>query len=616
MGCTNNYLCGWYGQKHAGPSAESICRRMQKQPYAGNVSWYSNKCLHVSTNGGGWMGQGNIDVALIGLPYWRNAGFLQRSTQHDLAHEIAQTYLDKGLQFLDLLAGRFALILYDHAKDKILLCLDRIGQQQIYYTVSDGVLIFSTHLAPILAYPDVKRNISHQGIYNYFYYHAIPSPGTVYEGINKLENGQYLEFSNGVIKVNHYWQPIFSEERESSMGQLSEEMLAIIERSLRRSLSQSTDPKIVGAFLSGGLDSSTVAGILSKVTHGHAKTFSIGFEQEGYDEMAYARIASEHFSTKQHEYYVTPGDIVSEVVNIARYLDEPFGNSSVIPAYFCAKMAQDHGVTTMLAGDGGDELFAGNERYAKQALFEYYNLIPESLRRYIIEPVFLRNSAAKNIPGIQKLNSYISQAKMPLPDRLETYNYLQRHAASELFSENFLSSVDQHQPLAILNEVYRYPESASILNRMLWLDWKRTLHDNDLVKVNRMCEMAGVNVIYPLLDDELVEFSCGIPSNIKIKGKNLRWFYKQAVSGLLPREIINKHKHGFGLPFGMWARENADLHELMFQSLTALKKRDIFSNDFIDQAIRMHENIHAKYYGELLWLFMMLEMWLSKEVPG
>ncbi len=291
-----------------------------------------------------------------------------------------------------------------------------------------------------------------------------------------------------------------------------------------------------------------MTGLLAEASKREAEAYSIGFSAEGYDEMAYARITARHFDVKLNEYYVTPQDVVAALPMIATSYDEPFGNSSALPAYFCAKMAVENGVTTLLAGDGGDEIFGGNERYVKQRVFEHYTKIPGTLRRGLLEP--LVNAMPRSLPLITKANSYIDQAKTPLPDRLQSYNFLHRHAASDIFSDAFLAEVNQALPLEMLRSIYHRPQQASDLNRMLYLDWQITLADNDLRKVSHMCALAGVDVAYPMLDDALVQFSCQVPSAWKIKGGDLRHFFKHAFKGLVTRGN-NKEKET-GVWIALW----------------------------------------------------------------
>ncbi|WP_256360677.1 asparagine synthase-related protein [Methylomonas koyamae] len=196
-----------------------------------------------------------------------------------------------------------------------------------------------------------------------------------------------------------------------------------------------------------------------------------------------------------------------------------------------------------------------------------------------------------------------------MPDRLQDYNFLHRHAATDIFQADFLAQVDPKAPLSSLRENYWRPANASTLNRMLYMDWKTTLHDNDLVKVNRMCEMAGIEVCYPLLDQRIIDLSCRVPSPDKLRGQKLRWFYKQAMADFLPEPIINKSKHGFGLPFGIWLKDHEPLKQMAYQAVRDLGKREFFQPDFLEHAIKMHQTVHAAYYGELIWILMMLEFW-------
>lgn len=408
--------------------------------------------------------------------------------------------------------------------------------------------------------------------------------------------------------MSHYWQPRFSEQLHGSVAEAGKQLQEKLIQAVRK---QVDNPEVTGAFLSGGLDRSSVSGALSRVFPGQAKTFSMGFPVEGYDEIEYAHMAVEHFNTQQHEYYLTPEDTVKAIPDIAAYYDEPFGNSSALAAYYCAKMAKENGIDVLLAGDGGDELFAGNERYAKQLLFYYYFKLPEMARKGLEAFLDKLPEPVAKQTLFFKVRRYIEQAKEAMPDRLQDYNFLHRHDIADIFQAGFLADVDDKEPLQLLRSSYQRPENASMLNRMLTMDWKTTLHDNDLVKVNRMCEMAGVNVCYPLLDQDIVEFSTQIPSDLKLKGQKLRWFYKQAFADFLPEGIINKSKHGFGLPFGIWLKDYQPLKELAYDNINALKKRHYFKAEFLDHAIEMHQSIHAAYYGELIWILMMLELWFQ-----
>ena len=522
--------------------------------------------------------------------------------------EVIASYKKYGDEFITKTAGFRYLVLADQKKQKLILATDQIGLNNVYFSQTSNGLVFGSSADNVIEHPDVNPTISPQAIYNYIYFHHCPSPGTIYNQVHKLEGGQILIYQSAKYRKKYYWIPEFREEMAFSPEDAGKELRYKLQQAVKE-LSDTADD--TAAFLSGGLDSSSVAAMLAQVFPGKAKTFTIGFPVEGYDEVSYARFAAEKFATRQYEYYLSPDDTITAVPKIAAFYDEPFGNSSALAAYYCAKLAKDNGIEVLLAGDGGDELFAGNERYARQLLFEKYWKVPAWLRSALQFGLHRTPSLLLKNKIIFKAKRYIDQATVPLPDRLQDYNFLHRHPGNEIFVEDFLQQIETGTPLQSLRDCYHRPDEASCLNRMLYMDWKSTLHDNDLVKVNKMCELAGVEVKYPLLDQEIVDLSCKIPSAIKLKGQELRWFYKQAMQDFLPEQIINKSKHGFGLPFGIWLKDHQPLKELAYDSIDDLKKREFIRAEFLDHAITMHQSIHAAYYGELIWILMMLEHWFQ-----
>ncbi len=516
------------------------------------------------------------------------------------------SYKKHGYQFLNDLNGSFSLALFDTRKQITLLSIDRMGIEQMHYFTTDKQLLFSTSLQALSQLPIVPRNIHPQSIYNYFYFHCIPSPNTIFRDIYKLKPAEVLIFKNGSLSKDCYWRPTFSEQNHNSTEQLKQNVKASLDSTMQDlSASQET-----GAFLSGGTDSSTLAGLLKKHHPSDAPVFSIGFEEQGYDEMEYAKIAVREFGNKHYQYYVNFDDVLSLIDKIPKIYEEPFGNSSVVPTFAAAQLAKQNGVHCLLGGDGGDELFGGNERYTTQKLFDLYNKAPKWLRAMLLEPVFL-NSAAAVIPGIKKANSYIKQAKISMPMRMQTYNILHARPSETIFDAHYLAEIDCQQPISLLSETYNEIQDASLLNKMLYLDWKFTLADNDIRKVNTMCHAAGVEVSYPFLDNRVVDSSTKVPSRMKIKGLKLRSFYKDTYSDFLPPEIIAKPKHGFGLPFGVWLKKDVRLQNKVYDALTQLKTRGMFQDKFIDDLINKHRSDHAAYYGTFVWVLAVLELWLN-----
>ncbi len=543
-------------------------------------------------------------AAIDGRVNWDDAELARLAQERSPAAALHAAYRRWGKDCLRHLHGPFALAILEPASGVALLAIDRLGIQRLCFAPHAAGLVFGSTCDSVTAHPAIGRHISSQGIFNFLYHHMVPAPGTIYSGVEKLLPAQYLLYRNGQPERGFYWAADWSAPRSPDFDQSRQTLKQL----LRDSVGSALDQRTAGAFLSGGTDSSTIAGTLTQVSGKPAETFSIGFEADGFDEMEYARIAVKQFGTRAHEYYVTPDDVVAAIPLIAAAYDEPFGNASAVPTYFCALKAKEAGIDVMLAGDGGDEIFGGNTRYATQKVFEAYGYIPALLRHGLIEPLAAR---LPRVPPLSKAASYVRQARVPLPDRLETYNFLHSVALDTIFTPDFLSAVDPESPLTIMREVYSRTASDSTLNRMLHLDWKQTLADNDLRKVNRMCELAGVEVRYPLLDERMVAFAAMLPPHYKVKGLKLRWFFKEALSDFLPQEILTKSKHGFGLPFGVWMQQHPPLQQLAYDSLAAFRRRGFVKPDYLDHLVAQHRSGHASYYGVMIWVLMMLELWLA-----
>ena len=546
-----------------------------------------------------------LQVAVTGTPWWSESSFQSIASEKGHAQAAAEAYRQFGSGLLQHLHGCFALAIFEPRSRQALVAVDRIGTRPLAFSAINNTLVIASRADAILAHPDVSKALDPQGLFNYLYFHMVPSPGTIYRDMGKLLPGECLSYHNGTATRSFYWQPAY-QEPAAREDQLSSELLSLLEKSVGHCLTDET----TGAFLSGGLDSSTVTGMFAKLSDKRVDVYGIGFDAKGYDEMGFARTSARHFNARLHEYYVTPQDVIDVIPKIAAAYDEPFGNASAIPAYYCARMAKQDGQSCLLAGDGGDEIFAGNERYQKQLLLGAYEHMPTLLRQRLIEPLFLGIPLMKRLPLLSKVCSYIEQARLDMPERMETYNFLHRTPLGEIFEPGFLSQVDTEAPLSNIKAAYDRPETSSMLKRMLHMDLKITLADNDLRKVNRMCELAGIEVRYPMLDEELVAFSARVPSRLLIRRLELRSFYRRAVKDFLAPETLDKNKQGFGLPFGVWMTEHAGLRELAYDSLADFRKRGYLSGRYIDRIVSEHQGGHASYYGVMIWVIMMLEQWL------
>ncbi|HQR12273.1 MAG TPA: asparagine synthase C-terminal domain-containing protein, partial [Casimicrobiaceae bacterium] len=509
-----------------------------------------------------------------------------------------------GASALAELKGGYGVFFIDRRSKKIFLAVDRYSIETACFGMEGDRLCFSDRADAV---PVDIRTLSVQSIYDYVYFHCVPAPATIFREVRRLEHGGHLCIDQGELRIGSHWQPRFEEVRDTPLAARSEQFRELLRQSVAV---EAAGPGKLGCFLSGGTDSSTVAGMLCRTSGERARTYSIGFDAPGYDEMEYARVAARHFDTDHHEYYVTADDVVRGVGDVSAHFDQPFGNSSVVPAYFCARMALGDGVTRMLAGDGGDELFGGNTRYRFQQFLDLYQRIPGSLRGRVIEPALSGSLGRAGIPGLKHAAAYVRNARIPMPDRMQSFNLLSRVGAAQILDASLLESVDQGAPLRAQQHAYAGAVADSTINRMLHYDWKYTLADTDLPKVRGAAGLAGLTVGYPLLADELADFSLRLPSDYKLRNFKLRWFFKEALRDFLPDATIKKKKHGFGLPFGLWATRHAGLRNLAGDSLAELERRGILREGFRDGLMGHLLSAHPGYYGELVWILMMLEQWL------
>ncbi|MCW5611027.1 MAG: asparagine synthase [Rubrivivax sp.] len=503
----------------------------------------------------------------------------------------------------DLMAGTFAFgdVLDDGRQVAV---VDRFAQRTLCYQTNGARLELSPRA-------DAFGNnaLDCQALFDYLFFHMIPSPRTVFRGVQRLPAGHAAIWDGQRLELRCYAKPRFKPLSSPEFGALKVEFRRLMDEAVRAEI----EPGIPACFLSGGTDSSTVAGYLKQVA-GDAHTYSIGFDAAGYDEMEFARIAARHFGATHHEYYVTPDDLVQGIAHVAGAYDQPFGNSSALPAYFCALRAREDGVTKLLAGDGGDELFGGNARYATQKVYEVWGQVPAVLRNGFVKPL-LALPGAESSPLLRRGRNYVRDAELGLPDRLHHYNLLLRLGTEQVLERDFLAQVRPESVFEQQREVWALADADNDLDRQLAYDWRYTLAESDLPKVRETTALAGVDVGYPMLHGPLVDFSTKLPTDYKLRGRNLRWFFKQALSDFLPPEIITKQKKGFGLPFGVWANTHTGLRALATESVRAFGQRGVVRPAFVRALLEDHLPAHPGYYGEMVWILMMLEQWLRAHAP-
>jgi asparagine synthase (glutamine-hydrolysing) len=529
------------------------------------------------------------------------------------ADRLVNLYRHEGAGFLKRLRGSFALALWDATARRLILAVDPFATRSLYYWANGDRIAFAPRISCFSNHNDIPKEIDPNAIYFYLNHTFIAGPFTIYRHIKRLEPGQCLLWEDGRVLLQRYWDMTYYEERDVAEEAIGDHLRAAVEESIRfhlRYVDRQSGEQ--GAFLSGGTDSSTLVGLLSQITQQRVNTFSVGFEEELYNEIYYARIAASHFRSHAHECFVRPNEALDAISLMAREYDEPFGNSSAVPTYFCLKMAREAGVKTMFAGDGGDELFGGNERYLTEKVFALYHDIPSWIRRGT-------DFAAHVLPMVnpwRKVRNYIHKANQPVPDRYFGYQLYFRDHAREYFTDGFQSMIDFDFPIRIPRQHYERIGDVSPLNRLLYMDLKLAIADNDLLKVNRMAESLGVQVRYPYLDTRVATMSSKIPVELKLKRWTNRYIFKKAFGNLLPKEIITKKKHGFGLPTGDWLRTHAGFRDLARSLLLESRsiRRGYFKRKALEELLEKHDGESSSYYGSHIWNFMMLELWHRNHV--
>jgi len=525
-----------------------------------------------------------------------------------LARLLRRLWEGHGPAFAARLRGAFALALWIPEARRLVLAVDRFGMRRLYYGMTEHGVAFGSRVRGPLGLPDVSRELDRNSIYLYLNFGTIPAPQTVYRVVRRLPPGHVLIWENGCVRLERYWEMTYRESPQD-LPSAAAAVVRHTEQAVRQCL-RGADPKETGAFLSGGTDSSTVVGLMSRVTGERVNSFSIGFTEERYNELSFAELAARHFGASHHTQVVTAGDGLSSLPDVVEAYDEPFGNNSALPTYLCARLARQNGMRLLLAGDGGDEIFGGNERYRREYVLSRYQLIPQALRRSLIEPVLRAFPPGGRTP-LGKAQRYVQRASQPNPNRFYASEFYVAQERTRLLHPDFLEAVDADLPFGIARAHYDAAPASSELNRLLYIDLKLTLGDNDLFKVVRAAALAGVGVRFPMLDHPLVEFTGTLPVSYKVRGGEKRFLFKRAFADLLPPQILAKVKHGFGLPASSWLKTHPGFRELARDTLLSrrFRERGYFQPNAVQELFHLHHTDQTPFYGDVLWTVLMLELW-------
>lgn len=521
---------------------------------------------------------------------------------------LAELYERLGVDFVEKLQGKFSLVIWDGRQRTLLAAVDGFAINPLVYCQTADALLVASRVDALLKSGEVRAQVNPPALANILNFSSDLGPATILSGVQRLLPGTLLIASEGQMRVRQYWDMRYGLEERPSKARLTRELESVVERAVA-SHCASGSFAATGAFLSGGTDSSTVVGMMARTERGPVKAFSIGFSEQSFNELEYARITAEKFRAEHYTSLVGPEDCLEALPHMIRYFDEPFGNSSAIPTYFCARLAAQNGVGVLLAGDGGDELFGGNERYATDQIFQFYQRFPGLLRKGLIEPALAALPFQNGLAG--KARRYVRRSNLPNPQRMFSHQFLCAHPMAEIFHDDFLKALGDYSVVSVPSRYYSQAPGRDHLDRLLYLDTKITLADNDLPKVTRMSELAGVQARFPFLDRSVAEFSGRIPARWKVKGLEKRYLFKRAFRNLLPAEVIRKKKHGFGIPVSVWMKQDPRMREFSRDTLFSSKAsgRGYFRPGAVEDLYRKFERDETTYYGDTLWTFLAIELW-------
>jgi asparagine synthase (glutamine-hydrolysing) len=524
---------------------------------------------------------------------------------------IVHAYDEYGLDCVQKLRGMFAFAIWDEKDESLFIARDRVGKKPLFYTLlPDGTFVFGSELKVLLTHGGISKEIDCAALDAYLTFGYVPEEFCIFKNVRKLPPGHFLVYKNGAVRTEQFWDFEYGEVFEPK----TEEELAT---ELREKIKDAVRVRLIsevplGAFLSGGVDSSAIVGMMAEILETPVKTFSIGFNEDTFSELEYARLAAKHFGTEHHEFIVTP-DLVETIGELVRHFDEPFSDPSSMPTYMVSKMAREH-VTVVLSGDGGDELFAGYTRYLtdKKRGGGLGNL-PKAVRRGLMRPL------SEALPHGARGKNFLYNTSLDAFDRyIDSISQFGDLKKRELYAERFKAKLDGESETGgeIFRRLAAHVSTGDPLDNLLYLDAKTYLPGDILTKVDRMSMAASLEARVPLLDQNLIDFvTREIPAGLKLKGVQTKYIFKKALAGLVPNEILHREKQGFGVPIGEWI--NLQLKDKIHDTL--VEKRTLERGYFEPAYIKLLLDEHAtgrRDHGHPLWVLWMLELWHREYLDG
>ncbi|HLM62314.1 MAG TPA: asparagine synthase (glutamine-hydrolyzing) [Pyrinomonadaceae bacterium] len=522
---------------------------------------------------------------------------------------IIHLYDRYGADCVQHLRGMFAFAIWDEKEKSLFIARDRVGKKPLLYSHQpNGDLIFGSEFRSLLAHPDVSREVDYQAIDNYLSYLCVPAPQTAFKQIRKLEPAHWLRWKDGQIEIKRYWQPDFSKKIKIS----EEEAITETTRILREATKLRMISEVpLGAFLSGGVDSSIIVALMAQESSRPIKTFSIGFEEQDYSELKYAKQVAEHIGAEYHEFVVKP-DALEVLPILVKHYGEPFADPSALATYYVSRETRKY-VTVALNGDGGDESFGGYERHLAMRLAEKYHNIPKILRQTFVEKLIdaIPTSEIKR-SRFRDAKRFVKAAALPKTERYSRWVSTYRPEDKlELYTEEFRQKISGHDCYRIFDEWFSKANGSGVLDATLLTDMMTYLPNDLLVKVDIASMAVSLEARSPFLDHQLIEFAASLPENLKVKNLELKYLLKKIAAKLVPREAIYRRKMGFGVPVSHWFR--GEMKDFVKQILLSEKfaGRGICNPKYVERLV--NEHIEAKEdHGWKLWILIMLELWFQE----
>jgi len=524
---------------------------------------------------------------------------------------VLASYQEYGTKCVEYLRGMFAFGIWDEGEQRLFLARDRIGKKPLFYWMDQDGISFASEPKAFLADPHFKLGVNLEAISHYLTYQYVPCPLSAFQGIQKLPPGHVLIVQNEQLIVERYWKLSYGPTFSGSFEEAQHELLAKLKEATRLRLMSDVP---LGAFLSGGIDSSVVVALMAELGVKQIKTFSIGFEEKAYNELPFARLVAQKYDTDHHELIVTPK--ATEIFQrLVWSYNEPFADSSAIPTLYLAEMTKQH-VTVALNGDGGDENLLGYDRYVASVYGRWYDRLPAPIRHMLEWGTQILPHASKSKTILSRVKRFVSVLS-ETPER--RYGYWLSHfdpiMKQQLCTDDFIRKSGGHDSFSLLVDAFRQSDAKEFLNRLTDVDVNMYLPDDLLVKVDIATMAHSLEARSPFLDHHVMEFCATLPSSMKLKGTNKKYILKQAMKGLLPPEILHRPKMGFGIPLDRWFRH--DLREMAFDLLLSPRaiQRGYFHKSVIEKLL--HEHVSgAKNWHYRLWNLLMLELWHRTYIDG